>query len=153
MKEATLAIIRKDGNVLLGFKKKGEIGAETLNGPGGKVEAGETALACVIRETMEEVGMTLLPERLTETALITFHHAGVPDFRVHVFYTDAYAGEPVETADMIPDWYDVTALPFDRMLESDRAWFEKAALGEHFSANVYYTERAKGFERIEFLKE
>ncbi len=151
MKEATLAIIVKDGKVLLGFKKKGEIGSQTLNGPGGKTESGESAVECVIRETQEEVGITLDTAHLEEIALITFHHDGAPDFRVRVFYTDTFAGEPVETADMIPGWYDFRDLPFEKMLESDREWFAKATRKEHFSANVYYKERAAGFERIEFL--
>lgn len=151
MKEATLAIIVQDGKVLLGFKKKGEIGSQTLNGPGGKTEPGETAAECVVRETREEVGITLDPAHLEEIALITFYHDSVPDFRVRVFYTNTFAGEPTETADMIPGWYDTHDLPFDKMLESDREWFAKATRGEHFSANVYYKERAAGFERIEFL--
>lgn len=151
MKEATLAIIVQNEKVLLGFKKKGEIGSQTLNGPGGKTEPGETASACVIRETQEEVGIALDATHLEEIALITFHHDGTPDFRVHVFYTDAFSGEPVETADMIPGWYDIHNLPFDKMLESDREWFAKATRKEHFNANVYYKERAAGFERIEFL--
>lgn len=151
MKRATLAIIVKDNQVLLGEKKKGEIGTGTLNGPGGKQEEGETLVECLVRETKEELDITLLPEKLTYSGVITFCVAGVPDFEVHIYRTDTFEGTPKETADMIPGWYPTTRLPLEKMLESDRAWFEKAVQGKTFNATVYYKERAKGFERIEFL--
>ena len=151
MKIATLAIIVKDGKVLLGNKKKGEIGKGTMNGPGGKVEEGESLVECLVRETREELGIELDPAGLTETAVITFHVDGTPDFKVHVFLTGAFSGTPVETDDMIPGWYDIDSLPLDRMLESDREWFSKTAKGEKFRANAYYRKRASDFDRIEFF--
>ena len=151
MKIATVAIIVKDGKVLLGYKKKGEIGTDTLNGPGGKCEPGETPAECVIRETEEELGIQLAPELLSKVAEITFYANGTPDFAVHFFRTGFFRGEPRETADMVPEWHDANNLPFGRMLESDRAWFGKVVSGEPFSANVFYKNRASGFERIEFL--
>ena len=151
MKVATLAIIIKNNQVLLGFKKKGEIGSQTINGPGGKVEAGETLEECLVRETREEVGVELDENKLEKTAVITFFVKEVPDFEVHIFRTSSFSGTPKETLDMIPAFYDVDALPFDKMLESDRDWFEKAIRGERFNARVYYNERASGFKKIEFL--
>lgn len=151
MKIATLAIITRDGKTLLGEKKKGEIGIGTLNGPGGKLDPGETILECVIRETMEELKITLFANRLEKVAVITFFSAGDPDFQVHVYRTDYLEGELTETADMIPGWYANDSLPFDRMLGSDHMWFRRVVDGEPFNANVYYRERMKGFERIDFL--
>lgn len=151
MKVATLAIILENDKVLLGFKKKGEIGSQTLNGPGGKCEDGESVIDCVIRETDEEVGIKLLAEELEETAIITFYASGVADFKVHIFRTHKYVGDPIETVDMIPGWYDTNNLPLDKMLESDREWFLKAIKGEKFCANVFYKDRAAGFKKIEFL--
>ena len=151
MKVATLAIIIKDNQVLLGFKKKGEIGSQTVNGPGGKVEEGETLEECLARETKEELGIELDEDKLEKTAVITFFAKGVADFEVHIFRTSSFSGTPVETLDMIPTWYDIDNLPFEKMLESDREWFEKAIRGEKFNAKVYYSDRASGFERIEFL--
>ena len=39
---------------------RGGLGAGKINAPGGKLEAGETALAAAIRETQEEIGVTPL---------------------------------------------------------------------------------------------
>jgi 8-oxo-dGTP diphosphatase len=151
MKKATLAIIRQENNVLLGLKKKGEIGSQTFNGPGGKCEEGESPIDCIIRETREEVGIELHREHLKLIAVITFYAADVADFEVSVFITNIFSSTPVETVDMVPKWFDITALPLDQMLESDREWFSKVVAGEEFRANVFYKERAKNFERIEFL--
>ena len=53
---ANLCFVVKDGRVLLIRKKRG-LGAGKINGPGGKIEPGETALEAAIRETQEEIGV------------------------------------------------------------------------------------------------
>lgn len=152
MKEATLALIVRNGSVLLGEKKKGaEIGSGTLNGPGGKIHKGETPEECVIRETWEEVGIDLLPSSLERVAVITFFAGDVPDFLVHIYRIEIADADPKETAEMyLPQWYPLDDLPLDRMLDSDKEWFARATRGDKFTAEVRYRERAKDFERIVF---
>jgi len=153
MKIAVLVLIVRDGKVLLGEKKRGcEIGTGTLNSPGGKFEAHESLSECAVRETWEECGLVLDPHELEEVAVITFYANGTPDFQVHVILTRHFSGKPHETKEMHePKWYDMGNLPFTRMLESDCEWYSKALRGEKFRANVYYRERAKSFEKIEFF--
>ncbi|MBU6388592.1 NUDIX domain-containing protein [Patescibacteria group bacterium] len=151
MKIATLGIVIQDGMVLLGEKKRGEIGTGVLSGPGGKLDPGETIPECLIRETREELAIELDPASLELVAIIDFYAAGEADFSVYVYRTETFFGEPKETADMIPSWYPLEELPFDRMFESDVNWFVRAACGGKFCANVYYRGRAKDFDRIEFL--
>ena len=142
MKDATLGVVLEGDTMLLGEKKKGEIGTGVLSGPGGKLDPGETR---------EELEIELDPASLEPVALIDFYAGGNVDFRVHVYRARIASGELRETADMIPAWYPVNDLPYDRMYESDRHWIGKAAQGEKFRANVYYRDRAKDFDRIEFL--
>jgi hypothetical protein len=52
---------------------------------------------------------------------------------------------------MIPAWYAFDNIPFDRTYEADRHWLPKVLRGEKFCANVYYQDRAKGFDQIKFL--
>ena len=153
MKIATLGIITEDTDtrILLGEKKKGEIGVGVLSGPGGKQEPGETLEKCLIRETREELEIELDPASLELTACIDFYAAGEIDFCVYVYRCRILSGEVLETADMIPGWYPLTDETFNRTYESDRHWLPKAARGEKFCANVYYKSRAHDFDRIEFF--
>lgn len=151
MKIATLGIVLQDGKVLLGEKKKGEIGTGVLSGPGGKLDPGETLDECLIRETREELDVELDPDSLEQVAVIDFYATGELDFRVHVYRARILRGEIKETPDAIPSWYPLDVLPYERMFDGDRHWFPRAAYGEKFRANVYYRSRAKDFDRIEFF--
>ncbi|MCX6790168.1 MAG: NUDIX domain-containing protein [Candidatus Kaiserbacteria bacterium] len=152
MKIATLGIVlNEDGFILLGEKKKGEIGTGVLSGPGGKLEQGETLPECLMRETEEELEIRLDPTSLELVALIDFYVGSEIDFRVYVYRARILSGELHETADMIPDWYPLDDETFKRTYEADRHWLKKAAHGEKFNAKVYYRDRAKDFDRIEFL--
>ena len=151
MKIATLGIILQDNKVLLGEKRKGEIGTGVLSGPGGKLDLGETLPECLVRETREELEIELDPASLELVALIDFYAMGEVDFRVYVYHARILSGELHETADMVPAWYPLSDATFDRTYEADRHWLPKAARGEKFNANVYYRDRARDFDRIEFL--
>ncbi len=169
MKIATLGIVIHNGKLLLGEKKKGEIGTGVLSGPGGKLDPGETIPECLIRETREEFAVELDPGSLELVAYIIFHRgrarfvfinkildffgrrSSVPDFGVSVYRARILSGEPAETDDMIPGLYPLDDLPLGRMYEADRHWLPKATRGEKFNAHVHYFGRAKGFNRIEFF--
>ncbi|MDB5244382.1 MAG: ADP-ribose pyrophosphatase [Parcubacteria group bacterium] len=152
MKIATLGIITNDKNeLLLGEKKRGEIGTGVLSGPGGKLELGETLAECLIRETREELEIELDPSSLELVAIIDFYAEDEIDFRVHTYRAAFLSGELHETADMIPGWYPINDSTFERTYESDRHWLPRAARGDKFRANVYYKDRAKDFDHIEFF--
>lgn len=151
MKTATLGIVIRNGLILLGEKKKGEIGIGIFSGPGGKLDPGETPEECLIRETREELEVELDPDSLELVALIDFYAGSEIDFRVHVFRAELFSGEIHETVDMIPGWYPLNEATFVRTYESDRYWLPQAARGEKFCANVYYRGRARDFDRIEFF--
>jgi len=56
---AACALVDVDGRVLIGKRPAGKALAGLWEFPGGKVEAGETPEACLIRELHEELGITV----------------------------------------------------------------------------------------------
>ncbi len=86
--------------------------------PGGKLEADERGpnprgrLESVVRETLQESGLTLVSPRLRGTILFDnqgreFDNWPNPDnFLVYVFATERYTGELKESDEGIPLWVD-----------------------------------------------
>ena len=83
-----------DGRVLLVRKR----GTTRYMQPGGKIEAGETAAQCVVREVREELGVDLDPSLLTELGTWEAAAANEPDHVVvgHVFTHPYVAGITVQ---------------------------------------------------------
>lgn len=117
--KATLLFIVKDGQVLLIEKKRG-LGAGKINGPGGKIEPGETPLQAAIRETQEELVITPhAPRKLGE---LQFSMSDHPDIICHVFRSDDFSGTPTETDEAIPVWTALSEIHYPRMWADDRYW-------------------------------
>ncbi len=116
---ATIVFIIKDGRILLIEKKRG-LGAGKINGPGGKIDAGETALEAAVRETQEELMVTPhAPRKLGE---LRFSMSDCPDILCHVYRADDFSGTPTETDEAVPVWTALDEIPYHRMWEDDRHW-------------------------------
>lgn len=128
---ATLCFIVKGGRILLIRKKRG-LGAGKINGPGGRIEPGETALAAAIRETQEEVGVT--PLEIAERGVLHFQFADGYSLHCVVFLASDFSGDLIETDEAAPLWFEVEAIPFDEMWEDDRHWLPAMLAGGRFQA-------------------
>lgn len=118
---ATLLFIHdlERGQVLLIRKKRG-LGAGKVNGPGGKLDPGETPLECAVRETQEELGVLALdPVKRGE---LWFQFVDGLALYVDVFLATRWEGVPVETDEAAPLWTAVGAIPYDEMWADDRFW-------------------------------
>ncbi len=76
---AAVAMIDADGRVLLARRPEGKAMAGLWEFPGGKVEAGETPEAALIRELHEELGIGTWASCL---APLTFASHAYPDFHL-----------------------------------------------------------------------
>jgi len=128
---ANLCFVVKDGRVLLIRKKRG-LGAGKINGPGGKIEPGETALEAAIRETQEEIGVT--PLAVEERGVLHFQFTDGYSLHCTVFVATDFEGEPIETIEAAPYWFAFDAIPFDEMWEDDRHWLPHVLAGKRFVA-------------------
>ena len=79
--DATLMFIVKGGEVLLIEKLTG-IGQGKINGPGGKIDPGETAEQGVIRECQEELHIDV--ENPVKMGELWFSMSDIPDIHCHV---------------------------------------------------------------------
>ncbi|HEY3900807.1 MAG TPA: 8-oxo-dGTP diphosphatase [Chthoniobacter sp.] len=126
---ANLCFIVEDRRVLLIRKKRG-LGAGKINGPGGKIEPGETALDSAIREAQEEVGVT--PAMLEERGELHFQFTDGYSLHCTVFIARQFTGEPIETVEATPMWFDFDAVPYEEMWEDDQHWLPQVLAGERF---------------------
>ena len=117
---ATLLFVVRGGQVLLIRKKRG-LGAGKINGPGGKLDPGETPEECAVRETEEE--LCVRATGVSEVGRLSFQFADGMRLYCHVFRADGCLGEAQETEEAIPRWTPVDAIPFEEMWADDREWF------------------------------
>lgn len=137
-KVLTLLMLVRGGRVLLGEKKRG-FGAGFVNGFGGKVERGETVRDGALRELKEEAG--IVATDATKRGVVTFVYDDQPrPMEVHIFHASEFTGEPVETDEMRPLWFDLKAVPFDKMWPDDKHWYPLFLEGKKFEGTFWFTE-------------
>ncbi|KAF1783307.1 hypothetical protein JG687_00010445 [Phytophthora cactorum] len=139
----TLAFIVRDGvgskQVLLGMKKRG-FGMGKWNGFGGKVEAADASIAAAAaREIDEEANVTVKVEDLQPRGVLFFSFEEVKEvMEVHVFLTQQFSGEPSESDEMKPQWYNVAEIPFKSMWADDRFWLPHVLSGKSVRGHFHF---------------
>lgn len=123
---ATILFVVRGGQILLIRKKRG-LGAGKINGPGGRIDAGETALAGAVREVQEELLVT--PTGVVERGVLLFQFVDGYSIHVTVFVAQNCDGEPTETDEAVPLWTDVGAIPYDEMWADDVLWLPAVLQG------------------------
>ena len=126
---ATLCFVVRGDEILLIRKKRG-LGAGKINGPGGKIDPGESPAACALRETEEELHVRAREPR--EIGMLRFRFTDGLTLECHVFRADAWDGTPTETDEAIPLWTPVDAIPFHEMWADDIHWFHHLVASRPF---------------------
>ena len=89
---ATLLFVVEAAQVLLIRKKRG-LGAGKINGPGGRLEPGETPMQCAIREVQEELLIT--PLDVHARGELRFQSDDFPRIHGYVFVAHGFEGTPI----------------------------------------------------------
>lgn len=120
MRETTLCYIEKDGRYLMlhRIKKKNDANHDKWIGIGGGVEAGESIEQCLLRETKEETGLTLLSYRYR--AIIDFRSDRWEDETMHLFTADRFEGEIIDCDEGALEWIAIDDLLSLPQWEGDR---------------------------------
>lgn len=139
MRESTLVFLDNGSQILLAQKAE-SFGAGKWNGPGGKLDPGETKELAAVRETREEVGV--IPLDLSYRGMIRFRHSYENDYwdqNCYIFVSKSWQGNPeplVEIAKVA--WFPKDSLPFNDMWPPDRHWLPLALEGWRVSATFYF---------------
>lgn len=134
---ATLVFVVRDGEILLIRKLRG-LGRGKINGPGGRLEDGESPLECALREAREELGIE--PRDVSEAGELLFQFVDGYSIHVTVFRAGDLVGRPVATAEAVPLWTPLAEIPFDEMWEDDRIWLPRLLEGVAFSGRFVFEE-------------
>jgi 8-oxo-dGTP diphosphatase len=135
--------------VLLQLKSRG-FGQGKWNGPGGKVEAGESIEQSVVREVKEETGLAV--KNLRPAGELEFIFQGREDWnqRVHVFVVRDFGGEIKTSEEGELKWFKISKLPFSQMWEDDAYWLKDALTGKFIRMRFCFDDKAKlqSYEKI-----
>jgi 8-oxo-dGTP diphosphatase/2-hydroxy-dATP diphosphatase len=135
-KQLTLCVVIRDNKILLGMKKRG-FGVGRWNGFGGKVDAGETIEDAAKRELKEESG--IVAKALEKIGILEFEFQNDPKIlEVHIFRIDRFEGEPIETEEMRPKWFDKATIPYDQMWSDDIYWLPLLLAGKKFRGRFLF---------------
>jgi 8-oxo-dGTP diphosphatase len=121
---------------LLLIRKKRGLGAGKINGPGGRLEKGESFEACAVREIQEELGIT--PKELKQLGEMRFQFVDGYAIHVYIYRAGDYEGTPTETSEAIPIWVDEDKIPYEEMWEDDPLWVPLLLAGKRFEGRFIF---------------
>ena len=113
MKNTTLCYIENPAGeylMLHRVKKENDCNHDKWIGVGGKFEDGESPEECVLRETLEETGLTLTDYRYR--GIVTFVSDRWETEYMHLFTADEFTGQLKECDEGVLEW-----IAWKRMLE------------------------------------
>ncbi len=134
---ATLVFVVQQPQVLLIRKKRG-LGAGKINGPGGKLEPGESSVECAIREVQEELGITIKDPQ--SVGRLRFQFTDHYSIDVQVYLSHEYVGQPVETGEAEPLWFDIESIPYNEMWEDDAIWLPQVLGGQAVNGRFVFQD-------------
>lgn len=132
---ATLLFVVRGDRILLIRKRRG-LGAGKINGPGGRLDDGETPIEAAVREVEEELCITPLDP--VERGQLRFQFVDGYSIHGYVFHASDFRGEPQTTEEAIPIWTPLDRIPFDEMWADDRHWMPLFLEGTRFDGRFVF---------------
>ena len=120
MKNTTLCYIEKDNCYLLlhRVKKENDLNKDKWVGIGGKFEENESPEECLLREAMEETGLTLTDYRYC--GIVTFVSDKWEGEYMHLFHATGFHGDLIDCNEGTLEWVDKKTFAALPQWEGDR---------------------------------
>ena len=122
---------------MLQRKSKG-FGVGKWNGPGGKIEEGETPAECAQREVLEETGVQPVDPQLWGELEFIFPHKPEDNFYSYVFVSREYHGKPEDKGEGELKWFSKEEIPLEQMWDDDRYWLHEMLEGNFVRKRFYF---------------
>ncbi len=148
MLTTTLNFLIDEERILLAMKKR-SFGEGKWNGVGGKLMPNESIESSLVRETEEEIGVKVKENNLEKVAIINFYFDDKPDWdqECHVFISKKWEGNPTESEEMKPEWFNFSLIPYNYMWTDDKYWLPLVLEGKKIRAEFHFTEGGKKFNK------
>ena len=120
MINTTLCYIEQDGKYLMlhRIKKEKDVNRDKWIGIGGKFEEKESPEDCVLREALEETGLTL--EKIKYRGIVTFVSDLYETEWMHLFTSDQFSGTIKDCDEGVLEWIEKDALYSLPLWEGDK---------------------------------
>jgi 8-oxo-dGTP diphosphatase len=155
MKLATLCYLRKDGKTLMLHRQKGNKDAhkDKWNGVGGKFDEGETPEDCVIREVLEETGLSIKNPLLKGRILFPAFDKQPEDWHVYVFTADDIEGDLLSKSNEgTLEWVEDSEILNLNLWAGDKIFLGWLNNKGFFSAKFQYDSEKLVYHTVTFYK-
>lgn len=150
---AVVGFLRDDTRICLGVRKmvSSGLGENLIAGIGGKVGdspeiQNETLDRAMDREANEEIGIRVLEKQERGRVRFIFSHKPSDskwNQDVTIYSITKWEGTPFETESIQPVWFDLDALPWERMWADNEYWLPRVLAGQRVDAVFLYSDDNK----------
>lgn len=138
--QLTLLYLRRGDQILLALKKRG-FGKDKYNGIGGKVDPGESVEQALVRECQEEITVTVTDYQKVGYLVFEEHHEQeLKKMHIHIFVSSVWEGNPTETEEMKPQWFNLFDIPYSKMWPADKLWLPTVLEGNKIRGHFVLSE-------------
>ena len=134
---AVTCFLVQNDKVLLQERPSSKVWGKLLNGPGGKVEQGETAAEALLREVYEETGLALKTYQARGRVCLDIPSPTPLLLSVDIFLATEYSGDPEDREGRLA-WHHRAELPFQRMWADQKYWLPAVLDGYSVQARISY---------------
>ena len=127
MENTTLCYLDRDGQYLMlhRVKKENDLNHDKWIGVGGRFEKDESPEECLLREVLEETGLTL--DRWQFRGVVTFISDEWETEYMYLFTADRFHGELIACDEGVLEWVDKAKVPSLPLWEGDRIFLRLLA--------------------------